>query len=694
MKKLCCTYTAQKKNDLASIFMCISAFPRSFLGWRQALWKIVLVIVPAITKVQNYGCFNTQLTQIRVKTEWPLLFTHILLDLQGSLCRGCDRLRNQGALATVCAFCVLRKSLTYLSYLELAFKSQSAKTRREEIYTLILSDHFTATMNAVGINSLPEEVLVQIFDHPDVPLGLLLKVALTCRRLHYTCLPLYLARFGIHDPSQCCDILFQSPLDDQDEEDALSGLRAALFIQSTKKVVCRFDDLHDYRLVMKNMDRLHNFIFCLTSVDDVTLIFGNQRCGCCSDFDPGEVVDEELEKWSQTTGRIFNLILSKLCTSLTITGGRYMGHSYSFKSGSRGSEPAKETEADKSHSTFSTIKNLFGKGKQTGFNLSDSDSLIDVLRGNNWQFNRTPGTGNTTVLTSLSTPAQKRSILRSLDLQSMMFTVPPLLHWFISVLQLPSIQSLSLRNLSVHRKCWPAIFSLVATSAPHLVDLHLSSLRQLNPTDILGFVSCFPHLTTLHIGRDVDSFDNFDLGSFPDFPCLVSLHAPAAWIFKLLSSQKNGLSRLESLSIVYNMKNDGLSHWIQRPSVPSIPILLKEQDRPLTISLTVNLGSSPGWKMLEHINTPGPVQRPEIDDISSLALVLDQQIKRGDIALAQVLPKWTALFRRVRHLSLEFHSKVQSIAETMTLAHQIIQEGKLSLLSSLEVNGEEIYGIS
>ncbi|KAF8910169.1 hypothetical protein CPB84DRAFT_1937832 [Gymnopilus junonius] len=381
-------------------------------------------------------------------------------------------------------------------------------------------------MNQSGINSLPDEVLDQIFNHPDVPLGDLFNTALTCRRLHYTCLPLYFGRFGILDPSECCDIVFQPPLDDQNIKDALSGLRIALFIQSTKKLVCRFNDLDDYRLVIKNMDRLHSFISHLTVMDDVTLVFASQRCGCCSDFDPGETVDDELKKWSQSIGRILNTTLSKSCTSLTITGGRYMGHSYSFKSGHK----ASETESDKSRGAFSAIKNLFGKGKQAGSNITNADNPTDVLRGGNWQFNRATGTGNAIVLTSLSISAKNTSVLRSLNIRSMMFTVPPLLHWLISALQLQSIESLSLTNLQVHRKYWPAILFLIATNAPHLLELRLSRLRQLDPADILAFISSFPRLTVLHIGHNVDSVDNFDLGPFPDFPYLISLYAPAAWI--------------------------------------------------------------------------------------------------------------------------------------------------------------------
>ncbi|KAF8910170.1 hypothetical protein CPB84DRAFT_1743618 [Gymnopilus junonius] len=119
-------------------------------------------------------------------------------------------------------------------------------------------------------------------------------------------------------------------------------------------------------------------------------------------------------------------------------------------------------------------------------------------------------------------------------------------------------------------------------------------------------------------------------------------------------------------------------------------MLLKEHQRPLTISLTVYLGSSPGWKMLEHINTADHVQRPEVDDINSLTLVLDQQIKSGDTGLAQVLPKWTSLFYGIHHLSLDFHSKALSLSETTMLAKQIIHEDRLPFLSSLEVNGKEI----
>ncbi|KDR85767.1 hypothetical protein GALMADRAFT_205099 [Galerina marginata CBS 339.88] len=536
-----------------------------------------------------------------------------------------------------------------------------------------------------GIEGLPDEVLTHIFDNADIQSDTLYNTALTSRRLHYFCLPLYLARFHILDPLECCDIICHTPPEGGDQLDALSGLQVALFLPSVKKIVCRFKtlgDSDDYRTVMKHMHRLHEFIYSLSSVEDVTLVFGNQRCGCCSDLDPGETLDDALVEWSQTMGQTLNKILEKSCVSITIIGGRYMGHSYSFKSGKK---PVKN------NGPLNVIKNLFGKGKLAGFTTADSGELIDVLRGGTWQFNRTSGTGTAVVLTPISIAAKSTSTLQSLTIQSMMFIVPPLLHWVVSVLRLRSVQSLLLMNLSVNRKCWPAVFSLIAENIPHLLELRLSRLRQLNPMDLFQFISRFRHLTSLHIGRDVDGLDSFDLARFPDFPSLISLHAPAGWVFKLLSSQRQGLLCLESLSIVYNLRNDGLSHWLQRTSSPSIPMLLNEQRRPLTISLKVHLGNSPGWKMFEDLNLPSTVDRPKLDDITSLTLILDQEAKSGDMALAQVLPRWTALFYGLRHLSLKSHPRALSAAETMMLSTQIIQEDKIPLLTSVEVNGVEVY---
>ena len=96
--------------------------------------------------------------------------------------------------------------------------------------------------------------------------------------------------------------------------------------------------------------------------------------------------------------------------------------------------------------------------------------------------------------------------------------------------------------------------------------------------------------------------------------------------------------------------------------------------------------------MLEHIKKQDVVKKSEADAIGSLTLILDQQVKRSDMPLAQVLVKWTALFPYVHHISLEVRSKAQGSVDPESLAKQILREGILPLLSSLEVNGTEWYG--
>lgn len=546
------------------------------------------------------------------------------------------------------------------------------------------------TMDGHTIFHLPYELLAHIFDQSDVPNETLFNLALTSRSLHHFALSIFFTRFQISNPTEHAEIIFRNnPLCILD---ALDGLRIALFVPSIKSLVCRFEleqDAGDYEIVIRHMSRLHELVSALTAVEDVKLVLGNERCGCCSAFGSGDVLDDALMKWSATIGRTWSKIVEKGCVSLSIVGGPYMGHAYSFKAERGIGKPDKGPLAN--------IKNLLMK-RRSDSTLGSGEVMIDMIQGADWRFRRATGTGTAIVLTPLSDAAKEHAVLRSLIINSMIMIVPPLLHWTISALRLPTVETLHIMNISVNRKCWPAVFTMISTNAPHLTDVRLSRVRQLVPADLLHFLAGLPKLRTLHLGHNIDCVDTFDLGPFPDFPCLFMLHAPASWVFKLLSSQRKGLSSLSKLSIGYKMRNDGLSHWVRRSTVPSIPILLKEQRRSLSISLRIYLGADPGWRMMQDVESAAEsgfeLDRPELDDITSLTLVFDEQIDCDDIPLSVILPKWLSLFFGLRYLAMRTQPSVNGTgtmdAAVKALVVGILKEGGLAEISSVEVNGVEV----
>ncbi|KJA28360.1 hypothetical protein HYPSUDRAFT_33720 [Hypholoma sublateritium FD-334 SS-4] len=537
----------------------------------------------------------------------------------------------------------------------------------------------------VAIDQLPYELLSHIFDRPDVSNETLFSMSLTCKRMHYFLLPIFLARFEILNPTERSEVVFRNT--SPGTVDALSGLKASLFVSSIKQLVCRFEfapDTANYRMVIHHTRRLYDLVSTLTAVENVKFIMGNDQCGCCSASLSGELLDAALIDWSTTIGRTWSKIIEKKCVSLTIIGGRYMGHTYTFNAG---------RNIGKQKASFMGIKNILSN-KRSDATLRQEEDIIDLLQSKNWRFQRAIGYGTTIILTPLYSPAKEHAVLRCLTLSSIILMVPPLLHWAISVLRLPSVEALHIKNVSVNRKCWHAVFSVISQHAPHLKEIRLSCIRQLVPADLLHFLSKLPNLEALHLGRSVECVDAFNLGAFSDFPRLQMLHAPAGWVLKLLVAQRKGLESLKKLSIVYNMRNDGLSHWIQRSSLPSIPVLLKEQHRSLSISLRIHLGSTPGWRMTDDVESVAEdeltLDQPGLGDVTGLVLVFDELLDEDDIPLAGVLPKWLSLFFGLRYLAIKTsHPLANTQASELVVTDLVVgmlKEGGLAEIASVEVN--------
>lgn len=361
-----------------------------------------------------------------------------------------------------------------------------------------------------------------------------------------------------------------------------------------------------------------------------------------------------------------------------------MMHSYCLK-GAR--------KIRKQESLLTPFKRLLRKTKFARLGLSNSYAWINVLQGDTWEYRRARDTGKAVVLTPMTHTAKSASSLRSLTIQSMMFAVPPVLHWTISILRLPTTQALRLKNFNLPRKAWPVFLFLIADNSPQLISLRLSGIHHLNAIDILHFIGRFPNLETLHIARSVNSYDNSNLGPFPKLAHLKSLHAPASWISKLLSSQSSAIPSLESISIDYNLRNDNLFDWLETPSRPtSIPTMLKELFRPsLTVSLKVHLGRNPGWALLEDFNRFDANEPPDqLKCVSRLTLFVDQRLRPNEMALSTILPQWIDRFSELRHLGLKSNILILSNDDAVELANHIIRRSRLPLLKTFEVNGEDI----
>ncbi|KAF8204064.1 hypothetical protein BJ912DRAFT_1052809 [Pholiota molesta] len=462
-------------------------------------------------------------------------------------------------------------------------------------------------MDGHTIFHLPYELLAHIFDQSDVSNEALFNLALTSRRLHLFALSVFFTRFQISNPTEHAEIIFRN--NPPYTRDALDGLRIALFVPSIKHLVCRFEleqDAEDYEVVIRHMRRLHELVSALKAVEDVKLVLGNERCGCCSAFGSGDVLDDALMEWSATIGRTWSKIVEKGCVSLSIVGRRYMGH---------------------------------------------AELIGDIL-------------------TPLSDAAKEHAVLRSLIINSMIMVVPPLLHWTISALRLPTVETLHIMNISVNRKCWPAVFAMISNNAPHLTGVRLSGVPQLVPADLLHFLASLPKLRTLHLGHNIDCVDTFDLGPFPDFPSLFMLHAPASW-------------ERWTLTLGTTLDHVIYSYLAQRTTAFAFYIAENLSRR--------HPGLADDGRRGEAAKSGFEV---ELDEITSLTLVFDEQIDSDDIPLSVVLPKWLSLFFGLRYLAMKTQPSVNGTGTTdaavTALVVGILKEGELAEISSVEVNGVEV----
>lgn len=526
------------------------------------------------------------------------------------------------------------------------------------------------------ILDFPEELLLAVSDWLDVAtLFLLLQVN---RKLHQTYLPACLARYKIKDTEKHIKITLGEA---QGKIDVISVLNLAFDLKSVDRITCKFKFVvpeNHFPAVFSSIRRLGSWIRRLDKVKSVVLAFENDRCWCCATT---AFKDVWLEEWSSAMGQLMSAISAKASEAIKVKGGRYMSHLFVF----RYTTPS---SSSKGITPFESIRMLFTGRKERKVNpLQASKEPLSVLKGDHWEFKRTKDSTVGPVLRELCPKVLPQSKLKYLNIQSMMFLMPPLLQWTISSLQYSNLRRLSLKDLSINHKCWVALFDLISTAAPGINELVLAKIRQVMPKDLLAFLPRLSRLAVFSLGRDVDSWDSYDLGTFPDLPKLITLHAPSVWTYKLLSTQPRGLERLESLTIAYKLRGDGLQHWLQHSSAPSIPALLQTQGRPLTVSVEVVMGSSPGWKMFEDLNSAqSEGVSTDVELITNMTFIVNQEFAKEDMRLWTVLPRWLELFRSLRYLSIVGRNSIFGGDARAVL--EMVASTSLRL-AALDVNGNE-----
>ncbi|KAJ7640409.1 hypothetical protein DFH06DRAFT_1334770 [Mycena polygramma] len=371
--------------------------------------------------------------------------------------------------------------------------------------------------------SLPNELLVIIFENPKFPLDCLCILAVSCRRLHNIALPIYFTRSGLPSPSKSAVIHLA-----QEGPDMLTALNMALFISSMEDITCVFPHPSCTSIfpLLPHLNRFRKFISRFPSVGRVTLQLDARNSMCNATGD-----DKALRAWSSTLGRLLNCLVDKHCTELTVKYGGYLTRSFKLSA----------VPTQRVNRAVKAVKRLLGSRA--------------VVAGKGWEFRRSKEQGRERALTSVPSKMSRSSTLTSLHIQSAVLIMPPCLKWTLSALRSCPITSLSLSQISLEKETWSAVLPLLAKAARRLTDLSLSELDSISDVELLKFCARLPRLTSLRIGniQDGGAATQCLKGRVPEFRHLTTLAAPADFILYFLRPRPC-LPRLAAVCIAFHGK--------------------------------------------------------------------------------------------------------------------------------------------
>ncbi|KAJ7119626.1 hypothetical protein C8R44DRAFT_788551 [Mycena epipterygia] len=494
--------------------------------------------------------------------------------------------------------------------------------------------------------SLPNELLVIIFENPKFPVDYLCVLAVLCRRLHFLALPIYFSRHGMPSPSKLAVI---------NSVDMLAALRMALFISSMEDITCIFPHPSCTSIfpLLPHLRRFRRFISRFSSVKRVTLQLDarNSMCNTVGD-------DVALRAWSSTLGGLLNSLVERGCTDLTVRYGGYLTRSYTLSAGERHTKRLRRA--------VKAITKLFRSRA--------------AMAGKGWEFRRSPDQGRERALTAVSANTSRARKLSSLHIQSAVLLMPPCLNWTLSALRHCPVTSLSLSQVSLDTELWGAVLSLIAKASPHLTDLSLSELESISDIDILKFCTRLPRLTSLKIGSNEEARGTPTKcanGPIPEFRHLSSLVAPADFILYFLRPRPC-FPKLKSLCISFHGQTD-IRTVASRLSV----VCQAMSARTIAPSLSLSLALFSGAITFDLDAVPKLAEN--VTKYFNHVAGLDLHVFPYDTA---EIARWVHLFPSVQHVSMTVRSKPADIDADATRFIKALSQAK-SHMQTITINGRK-----
>ncbi|KAJ7624261.1 hypothetical protein DFH06DRAFT_1481600 [Mycena polygramma] len=511
----------------------------------------------------------------------------------------------------------------------------------------------------LSILDLPTELLLEIFTDTDLPSPDVYSLALVCRRLHFTALPVYFSRHGLSSSTKSAQITMRT-----DRRDLLAALRVALFETPLDHIDFIFSHpdpdvaTPSATPLLEQFQRVERFLSDSTSIQKVSLDLDDRDH--LSYLPAGS--DEALSAWAKGFGELLNCIVETQCKTLTVRQGCYFAKAYQLS-------PTAIPPGSRLDRLVSQVK---------------TDAV--------WQppeFQRASRQGVAYVAITLR--FSRASHLTCIHIHSITLILPPGLSWTLGVLRSCPISQLTFSKILMASDVWGTVLPLIASTGAPLTSVGFIDLDFLPDMEIMDFLPRLPALADITMSPSEESGDLYDRGfDFswnstlpvpPHLPLLTHLRADPVSVRYLLS-RDGSLPALNTVTILFRPLSSLL--YIVKMLTKIIDMLAAHPRRPaplLAVAMTRSSEppSPPGsddvtpklWSALDR------VERLEVDWVVSSGIV-KEAIRR--IALR------VALFRQVKHVAIKLEQQADLGDLPQRLAGSI---ARTQFLQAIEVNGRE-----
>lgn len=291
---------------------------------------------------------------------------------------------------------------------------------------------------------LSTELLLLIFE--SLPPSALLAVSGASRRLHYLALPIYLSRYKISS----ADLETGQLTLEDDAMRALPGLQTLIPLTSLDHLSCKFSggDPH----FSWEVCHLIRFIVKLDNITAVTLDLGNIDSRW---IDGLALINSEA--WKIKFMHLLAKIVEKGCSHLVVTHGHFL--------------------------PIDLLENLLNARKLKGAFRGSVSSIAAFLNPSSPSLEK-----------QLQIPPLNQ--LQVLSIHSSLFLIDPFYEWFIQIMSISSIHTLSLRLSGIPQDTWSATLSCINIQS--LSHFSAESL-DIRFVDLMSFLSRHSSIETLDL---------------------------------------------------------------------------------------------------------------------------------------------------------------------------------------------------